>query len=126
MNHKTAILYGIAIWTVVFIVAMLAFPLRANERPLFESIVPVIITLVVTAASVRYFSSITKRHFFIGLCLGIIWLLASLVLDALMFSWGPMKMTLWDYIKDIGVTYLIILTLPTGIGYLLQQKYDKK
>jgi hypothetical protein len=126
MNHKTAVLYGIAIWAVVFIVAMLAFPLRANERPLFESIVPVAITLAVSIASVRYFSSITKRYFFIGLCLGIIWLLVSFVLDALMFSWGPMKMTLWDYIKDVGITYLIILILPTGIGFLMQQKNDNK
>ena len=122
MNHKTAILYGIAIWVFVFVIALLVFPLRTNERPLFESVMSVALVLSVTYSSIRYFKTIKRRYTFIGLCLGIIWLIVSLAFDALMFSWGPMKMSLVDYINDIGVTYLVIFIIPLGIGYLLDQK----
>ena len=40
----------------------------------------------------------------------------------LLFSEGPMKMPFADYIKDIGLTYLIIPMVTLGFGYLLQQK----
>ena len=50
--------------------------------------------------------------------LGILWLLISVVVDLLMFSWGPMKMTLINYFKDIGFTYLAIPIITAGFGYL--------
>lgn len=125
MNHKSAVLYGVAIWAFVFIVAILAFPLRATERPLFESIMPVALTLAVVVASVRYFETVTKRFTYMGLCLGLIWFTVNIVIDLFMFSSGPMKMTLLDYIKDIGVTYLLILIIPIGIGLTLEKKYKK-
>lgn len=122
MNHKQVVLYGVAVWTFVFIIALLAFPLRAEERPLFESIMPVALALAVTSATVKYFQSAPKKTAMIGFCLGLIWLIVSLLLDSLLFFQGPMKMTLADYLKDIGVTYLLILVIPTGFGFLLGKK----
>jgi len=37
---KWALLYGLMVWAIPFAVAMLSFPLRANDRPFFESIMP--------------------------------------------------------------------------------------
>ncbi len=122
MNHKVAVIYGVGIWVFVFVVAMFAFPLRANERPLFESIMPVALTLAVVVVSVRYFKTVTKRFAYIGFCLGLIWLAVNIIIDLFMFSGGPMKMTLADYIKDIGVTYLLIPIIPIGIGLALERK----
>ena len=122
MNHKIAIMYGIGIWVFVFIVAMLAFPLRAGERPFFESIMPVALVLATTIAAVFYFRTIKTRYVFIGMCLGIIWFVINLLLDACIFSWGPMKMSLMDYVKDIGVTYLLIPIIAIGFGYSLEDK----
>ena len=121
MNHKAAILYGIGIWAFVFVVAIFAFPLRANERPLFESIMPVALAFSVTFSSIKYFQKSIKRTFMVGLCLGLIWLGVNLTIDALMFSRGPMKMSFADYMKDIGVTYLMIPIISAGFGV----KYDK-
>ena len=122
MNHKKAILYGIGIWAFTFVVAMFAFPLRESQRPLFESIMPVALTLATTFASVRYFKSVKERFVWIGFCLGLIFFAVNFLIDQLMFSWGPMKMSFLDYIKDIGVTYLLIIIIPTGFGFLLSQK----
>ena len=50
--------------------------------------------------------------------LGILWFAISVAIDLLMFSWGPMKMSLVDYSKDIGFTYLAIPIITAGFGYL--------
>jgi len=122
MNHKSAILYGIGIWAFTFVVAMLIFPIWKTDRILFESIMPVALTLATTFASVRSFKNVKDRFVWIGLCFGIIWMISSLVLDGLAFSWGPMKMSLVNYIKDIGITYLLVLVIPLGFGYALSLK----
>lgn len=119
MNHKIAIIYGLAIWAITLIVAFLIFPLRENERPLFESIMPLVLTFATTLFSYLYFRKVESRFVMQGLCLGLIWIAISLTLDALMFSRGPMAMKLIDYTKDIGITYLIILIIPLGFGYAL-------
>lgn len=121
MNHKMAILYGVGIWAFTFVVAMLIFPIRAGERALFESIMPVALSLAVVIATVRYFrrNQASVRSAF---CAGLIWLGVNLAIDALMFSWGPMKMSVLDYVKDIGVTYLMIPVIATGYGFLANLK----
>ena len=122
VSYKVVALYGIAIWVFVFIVAIFAFPLRANERPLFESIMPVALALAVTAVSVRCLRSAKEQNANTGLRLGLIWLAINIAIDLVMFSWGPMKMPLLDYLKDIGVTYLMIPIIPVGLGYALHGK----
>ena len=37
-------------------------------------------------------------------------------LDLLMFMWGPMKMSFIDYMKDIGLTYLMLPIIAAGVG----------
>ncbi len=44
-----AVLYGFLIWLTAFVVAFLIFPLRESSRPLFESIMPVVVTLATVA-----------------------------------------------------------------------------
>ncbi|HEY5600496.1 MAG TPA: hypothetical protein VIK81_00225 [Patescibacteria group bacterium] len=121
MNHKKAILFGIGAWAFTFIVAMAAFGLRQNERVLFESIMPVALVLSTITASALYLKTVKSRQFYIGFCLGLIFLIVNLVLDSLLFSWGPMKMLIIDYLKDIGVAYLLIPIIPSGMGYLLEK-----
>ncbi len=122
MNHTKAILYSIGVWAFPFIVAMFAFPLREPERALFESIMPVSLVLAATFASVKYFKHIKERFAWRGLCLGLIFFAVSFLLDQLFFLWGPMKMSFADYLKDIGVAYLILIIIPTGIGFALSRK----
>lgn len=122
MNHTYSILMGIAIWAFVFVISMLAFPIRAEERALFESIMPVALTLATTVGAVSYFRLVTRRFIATGVWFGIIVFLTNLGIDALIFSWGPMKMPRADYIKDIGFTYIIMFIIPIGIGYLLEER----
>ncbi len=121
-NWKTIILFGFLIWLIPFVGSFLIFPLRSSSRPLFESIMPVVLTSAVVLFTVRYLSKINREFVKEGIFIGIVWLVISLVIDLILFiPESPMQMTLSDYMMDIGITYLIILIIPVGSGYLMEK-----
>ncbi|MBI4548129.1 MAG: hypothetical protein HY707_09120 [Ignavibacteriae bacterium] len=121
-SFKFVFLYGFLVWLIPFIVAVLIFPIRENDRPLFESIMPVVVTLSVVLFSHLYFKKVGTAFVREGTLLGVTWFLISVIIDLLLFSSGPMKMGFVDYFKDIGLTYVIIPSITIGSGFLIQSK----
>lgn len=115
---KTAIFYGFLVWLIPFVVAIFIFPIRQADRALFESIMPVVLTLSIVVFSVKYFRVVNGNYLTEAVRLGLVWLVISLGIDLLLFMQGPMKMTPLDYFKDIGLIYLIIPVVTIGFGYL--------
>jgi hypothetical protein len=114
---RRAVLYGVTVWLVPFVVAFLIFPLRESNRPLFESIMPVAIALVVVVLAVSQVRRAGRASVRDGVLLGVLWLVISTAIDApLMLLGGPMRMTIGQYVADIGVTYLMIPIITTGIA----------
>lgn len=114
---RRALLFGFLIWLIPFVAAFLIFPLRESSRPLFESIMPVAITVPTAVLGVRYLRNV--RHGLVreGILLGLLWLAISIVIDApLMLLGGPMRMTVGAYVADIGITYLIIPAVTVGLA----------
>lgn len=112
-----AVLFGFFVWLSAFVAAMLIFPLRESSRPLFESIMPVVLSSATAGLAVAYFRGVTRDYVKEGVLLGCLWLAINLAIDApLMLLGGPMKMTLAEYLADIGVTYLLIPAVTIGIG----------
>lgn len=115
-----ALLFGFLVWLIPFVVAFGIFPLRQSARPLFESIMPVTLALVVVAFGLAYLKRVTRRFTWEGIALGLLWMAVSLVIDApLMLLGGPMKMSLGDYLADIGFTYLMMPVITTGLSLAL-------
>jgi fumarate reductase subunit C len=119
---KKALLYGFLVWLIPFIAAILLSSVRKDNRPLFESIMPVVITISVVPFLILYFSKLQAHFLKEAVLLGIIWLAISLILDLFLFMEGPMKMSFADYMMDIGLTYLMIPTISVGFGYLLEKR----
>ncbi len=124
-NWKTIMLFGFLIWLIPFVVSFFIFPLRSSSRPLFESIMPVVLTSAVVFFTVRYLSKINREFVKEGIFIGIVWAVISLVIDLILFMpESQMQMTLSDYMMDIGITYLIILMIPLGSAYLMKKNSD--
>ena len=125
MNRYLKIgLFGFLLWLIPFAVSVLIFPLRMSQRPLFESIMPVVIAIWTVFFSILYLSKkksdLLKESIFIGIA----WLLISIVLDLMIFIEGPLKMPIWDYVTDIAVTYLMIPVITSGFGYLMEHRSE--
>jgi hypothetical protein len=118
-------LFGFFIWLIPFIVSVLIFPLRAMQRPLFESIMPVVIAIWTVFFAVIYLLGIKSGFQKEGIVIGMAWFFISIFLDLLVFIEGPIKMSLWDYATDIPLTYLMIPTITFGFGYLME-KYSSR
>lgn len=124
---KKSILFGFLVWLLPFIVAFLIYPIHESHRPLFESIMPLVITISVVIFSYLYFKNIDKNVKAEGAKLGVVFLLISLTIDLIMFiPNSPMHMNLLDYISDIGLTYLMIPVITIGMGYAIDREKNKK
>jgi hypothetical protein len=118
-------LFGFFIWLIPFVVSVLIFPLRAMQRPLFESIMPVVIAIWTVFFAVVYLLGLESDFQKEGIVIGMAWFFISIFLDLLVFIEGPIKMSLWDYATDIPLTYLMIPTITFGFGYLME-KYSSR
>jgi len=119
------ILFGFLIWLSIFIGAMFIFKLHESDRVFFETLISVISTIIVVLFTVLYFKKTQTNFLKEGIRIGIIWMFVNLIIDIPMFSFGPMKVPLWDYFKDIGFMYISIPVITTTIGYLLNNKLNK-
>jgi len=112
-----AIGYGFLVWLIPFVVAFLVFFLHESARPLFESIMAVTVTASAMTFGIAYMKRLDGRCLKEGLSLGVLWFLICILIDApLMLLGDPMKMTVAEYMSDIGVTYLIIPIVTLGLG----------
>lgn len=122
MKLLKALLFGFFIWLIPFVVSVIIFSLRTDARPLFESIMAVVVTISVVLFAILYFKKVETGFLKEGIVLGLRWLGIALFIDLPLFMWGPMQMTLADYMMDIGLTYLIIPTVTIGMGYIMGKR----
>ncbi len=121
-SPKKALLFGFLVWLVTFLAAFALFPVRVANRPLFESLIPVVLAAVTVLFAGRYFRHVEATAAE-GLRVGIAWLGLSVLIDLpLMLAPGPMQMTLSGYAADIAVTYLMIPVITAGMGWRRGQR----
>ena len=119
---RKAVLFGVLIWLLAFAVAFAMFPIRESSRPLFESIMPVVLATGTVFFATRYFRGVDASFVREGVFLGLVWMMVNVGIDLpLMLSPTPMQMTLGEYIGDIGLTYVLIPVVTTGIGLVRAQ-----
>jgi hypothetical protein len=119
---KLSFFYGFLLWLIPFIVGFVIYPLRGPNRALFETIMPLTLTIGVVFFSILYFRKKDREFLIAGIQLGVIALILSILIDLLLFMWGPMKMSFAAYMMDIGLTYLIYPIVTIGFGYLLSKR----
>lgn len=109
--------YGAAHWFSVLAVSFLLFPIRQNDPIFFETL----ISIVLVAATILFGFIFLRRYrpisFQEALFSGAIWMVMSILLDQLLFTFGPLKMDIISYFKDIGLTYLIIPIILGSMEY---------
>ncbi len=118
---------GFLIWLIVFAIAFLIFPVHETNRAFFESIMPVIISIVTSLFTFKYLSKVESNFIKEGLYFGIIVTLINWIIDAvLMLSPSPMQMTFPDYFFDIGFTYFMILPITLEFGFIANHLSQKR
>lgn len=120
MNKIIKILgYGFLMWLVPFLVSLVIFPIKLTMPSLFESIMPVVISITLVSLLILYFRDVNSNFFVESLILGVSWFLISICIDLFLFlPPSPMQMSFTNYVMDIGITYLMIPVIAIGMGYI--------
>lgn len=119
------ILYGFLVWLVPFAVSFIIFPLRASMRPLFESIMPLVLTIIVVILAYNYLKNLETNLVKEGVLIGLSWLAINIIIDLMLFlPASPMQMNILDYFMDIGLTYVIIPVITVGMGIMANNKSE--
>ena len=113
---KKALIFGILVWAVPFVVAYAIYPIRQSNRIMFESIMPVVVAGAVVIFALLYFKKAISVSVWEGLILGLIWFALCFLIDLFMFSSGPMEMSFTDYVADVGIVYIMIPIITVGFA----------
>ena len=121
-STRKALLFGLLVWALPFVVGVLAYGLKTAGSPLFETVMAVTVAATGVFFALTYFRAVPECSLREGLYLGLAWFAISVILDLFLFMWGPMKMSFPAYMADIGFTYLIYPIVTTALGILGEQK----
>ena len=118
--------YGVASWFAVFAVSMALYPWRVDNRPLFESVIPVVMAAVNITLMTLYLSRISSGFLAHGALCGALWVAENFICDFFAFSIGPMQLSFAEYVQDIGVTYLMIPVVTVGLAWQRELRHNDK
>ncbi len=85
-----------------------------------------ILSVTVVIGASLYFKHVKHNYLREGISIGLLWFAMCILFDLPFFSYGPMKMSLKDYAADIGLTYVMIPTITTGFGVILEKFHLQK
>jgi hypothetical protein len=108
--------FAVLAWLLPFVAGVAFFPFHESHRDLFESLIAVALAASTVLLGCLYLRRSSGRYVAQGARIGIVWMAANWILDSLMFSSGPMKMSLAEYAMDIGAAYLMIPAITVGLG----------
>jgi len=119
---KRILLFGFLAWLIPFIVGVAAYPIKEWKAAFFETIMAVVLVLTGVVLAHQYFKKTERLSLKDGIVTGIIWLGMAIIIDLFFFSWGPMRMTVLDYLFDIGLEYLIYPTTTGGLALMAKKQ----
>ena len=114
------LLFGFLSWLLTFLASVCILPLKAEYRPLFETLVGVCLAISTVLFTVIYFRKVQTGYIREGVFLGLAFLVCNIVFDLCLFMENPMKIPFTAYMMDVGLTYLSMPVVALGLAYSLQ------
>ena len=116
-QYLKVVLYGFLVWLLPLVVSLFIYPLKVAGSPLFESIMPLVISLTVVVLAFFYLKNLDGDYVKEGVIMGVFWFTISIIIDLVLFlSPSALQMSFTDYLMDIGITYLMIPFITIGMG----------
>ena len=127
MKLKLAIIYGIIVWVLTYIISSIFNPIFTDNLPHVNLVVPLSIILLTGLFGILYIRGIESNEVIEGVMLGIIFIIVDIILDMFVFILPNHKIPLVNnYPLHVFSMIIIILLITTFLGYLAQMKIDLK
>lgn len=127
MKIKLAIIFGIAIWFLTYILSRILSPLLMTFVPYNQISIPLITIIVTGFFGMLYIRNIETNEVIEGLLAGMIFIIVDIILDYIFFTLlGYHSIIFEDYMYHLGSMIILTLLITTFLGYLAQMKIDLK
>ena len=122
-KYLKMVIFGFLDWLVPFIISFFIYPLKTAGSPLFESIMPLAISVIVVTLAYAYLKNIETDLIREGVIIGAVWFIISIAIDLVLFlPPSPMQMSFVNYMEDIGITYLMIPIITIGLSLMANKR----
>ena len=127
MKLKLAIVYGIIVWILIYIISSIFNPVFTSHLPHVNIVVPISIIIVTGFFGILYIRVIETNEVIEGIIVGIIFIIVDAILDMLVFILPNNRIPIvHDYPLHIISMMIITILITTFLGYLAQMKIDLK
>lgn len=127
MKLKRAIIFGILIWLITYILTSILNPIFTDNLPNVNIVVPITIIIVTGFFGILYIREIDTNEVMEGIMAGIIFILVDIILDFIFFILPNRTALIVDnYGVHIISMIILILSITTFLGYLAQMSIDLK
>ncbi|MCE5214951.1 MAG: hypothetical protein LLF83_09570 [Methanobacterium sp.] len=87
--------YGVLVWLIPFLVSFFIYPLKTAGNPLFESIMPLVLTIMVVLMANLYLKNVQTGFIREAVIIGVTWFFINIAIDLVLFlPSSPMQMSL--------------------------------
>lgn len=125
-QHTRLVLYGLVSWLVPFAASFALYSKQGVmlvDVQFFDSLMFVVGSLTAAVLLVSYFKHVRAGYAREGAVVGISWLAINLALDVLILL--PMsKMSVMQYLTQVGLSYLVIPVFSITIALIAQNAVD--
>lgn len=127
MKIKLAVIYGILIWIVTYVISLIVKPIITINTPYNNLIIPLCIIIVTGFFGILYIREINKDEVIEGIIAGIIFIAIDIICDVIVFIIPKHKSILISTVPThIFLMSIITLSIMTLLGYLAQMKIELK
>lgn len=126
MKKIVAILIGIALWVLIFFeVCILMFGLKISKGAEYYTILFIVMAIFLIAASWTYFT-FQEPSLKEGIKAGIVFIITGIILDLILTI--PLYTKNYSFLISNWklATYLLILVIPSIVGYFFHNSGEKK
>lgn len=127
MKLKLAIIYGLLIWFLTYIISSLLNTIFLNNIPYITIIVPTVIIIVTGFFGILYIRNIKENETYEGILLGITFIIVDIICDLIFFILPHnTSLIVEDYQLHIISMIILILLITTFLGYLAEMEIELK
>lgn len=127
MKIKLAVIYGILIWAVTYVISLIVQPLITSNTLYNNLILPLSMIIVTGFFGILYIREINEDEVIEGIIVGIIFIAIDIVCDVIVFiipQYHTILIT--NYTTHLILMSIITLLTTTFLGYLAQMKIELK
>jgi hypothetical protein len=114
---KRVLWLGALLWGALFAIASALYPMSVDNRALFGSLMAVVIACSSVGVASAYLRDLHGHLFWRVLVASCTWVVTCWLLDLLAMSLLPPRYSFAEYVKQLGVDYLMIPVIALGLAY---------